>query len=78
MCNSLSDWVKLSPIWVNPVISFDRDLQLWVAACLYIGFEDSYQLLHGKMSPEEAEAFYRTSSPLGTTLQVPQDMWPAT
>lgn len=58
--------------------AFDRDLQLCVAACLYIGFEDTYQLLQGKMSPEQAEAFYRSSSTLGTTLQVTEDMWPAT
>ncbi|WP_194816019.1 oxygenase MpaB family protein [Nocardia sp. XZ_19_385] len=58
--------------------AFDRDLQLWVAASLYIGFEDTYQLLHGRMSDEQAEAFYRTSSTLGTTLQVTEDMWPAT
>ncbi|MFI1464716.1 oxygenase MpaB family protein [Nocardia carnea] len=58
--------------------AFDRKLQLWVAACLYIGFEDTYQLLAGKMSPEQNEAFYRSSSSLGTTLQVTEDMWPAT
>ncbi|MEC3953159.1 oxygenase MpaB family protein [Nocardia sp. CDC153] len=58
--------------------AFDRNLQLWVAACLYIGFEDSYQLLNGKMSPEQAEAFYSTAAPLGTTLQVTADMWPKT
>ncbi|UGT44798.1 oxygenase MpaB family protein [Nocardia yamanashiensis] len=58
--------------------AFDRDLQLWVAACLYIGFEDSYQLLNGKMNAEQAEAFYSTSSTLGTTLQVTEQMWPAT
>lgn len=58
--------------------AFDRNLQMWVAACLYIGFEDSYQLLNGKMSPEQAEAFYSTSSTLGTTLQVTEEMWPAT
>lgn len=58
--------------------AFDRNLQLWVACCLYIGFEDSYQLLHGKMSPEQAEDFYQTSSTLATTLQVTEDMWPAT
>nr|WP_245662402.1 oxygenase MpaB family protein [Nocardia vermiculata] len=58
--------------------AFDRNLQLWVACCLYIGFEDSYQLLHGKMSPEQAEEFYQTSSTLATTLQVTEDMWPAT
>lgn len=64
-----------SPVKYN---AFDRELQLWVAACLYIGFEDTYQLLQGKMSPEQAEAFYRSSSTLGTTLQVTENMWPAT
>ncbi|MFJ1459861.1 oxygenase MpaB family protein [Nocardia sp. N2S4-5] len=58
--------------------AFDRDLQMWVAACLYIGFEDSYQLLHGKMSPSQAEDFYQTSATLGTTLQVREEMWPPT
>ncbi|WP_458689514.1 oxygenase MpaB family protein [Nocardia tengchongensis] len=58
--------------------AFDRHLQMWVAACLYIGFEDSYQLLNGKMNAEQAEAFYSTSAPLGTTLQVTEEMWPAT
>jgi uncharacterized protein (DUF2236 family) len=58
--------------------AFDRNLQMWVAACLYIGFEDSYQLLNGRMNPEQAEAFYSTSATLGTTLQVTEDMWPAT
>ena len=58
--------------------AFDRDLQLWVAACLYIGFEDTYQLLHGRMNEQQAEAFYASSSTLGTTLQVTEEMWPAT
>ncbi|WP_084514382.1 oxygenase MpaB family protein [Nocardia acidivorans] len=58
--------------------AFDRDTQLWVAACLYVGFEDSYQMLHGKMNAEQAEAFYSTAAALGTTLQVHPDMWPKT
>jgi len=58
--------------------AFNRELQLWVAACLFIGFEDTYQLLHGKMSDDQAESFYRSSSTLGTTLQVTEEMWPAT
>ncbi|MFF0815901.1 oxygenase MpaB family protein [Rhodococcus sp. NPDC003318] len=64
-----------SPVKYN---AFNRDLQMWVAACLYIGFEDTHQLLHGQMSPEQLEAFYRRAAPLGTTLQVTEDMWPAT
>ncbi|WP_054816073.1 oxygenase MpaB family protein [Nocardia arizonensis] len=58
--------------------AFDRELQLWVAACLFIGFEDTYQLLHGRMNEEQAEAFYASSATLGTTLQVTEEMWPAT
>lgn len=58
--------------------AFDRETQLWVAACLFVGFEDTYQLLHGKMTPQQAEHFYQTAAPLGTTLQVHADMWPKT
>ncbi|GAB2644750.1 oxygenase MpaB family protein [Prescottella soli] len=64
-----------SPVAYN---AFDRELQLWVAACLFVGFEDTHQLLHGKLTPEQAEEFYRSSSTLGTTLQVTEEMWPAT
>ncbi|MGW5521536.1 oxygenase MpaB family protein [Gordonia sp. NPDC003950] len=64
-----------SPVKYNV---FDRELQMWVAACLFIGFEDTHQLLFGKMTPEQAEEFYQSARPLGTTLQVPDDMWPAT
>jgi uncharacterized protein (DUF2236 family) len=64
-----------SPLQYN---AFDRDLQLWVAACLFVGLEDVYQLLRGKMTAEQAQAFYRSAWPLGTTLQVEQQQWPAT
>lgn len=58
--------------------AFDRGLQMWVAACLFIGFEDTHQLLYGTLSPAQAEHFYKSASPLGTTLQVREDQWPAT
>ncbi|MGL4306178.1 MAG: oxygenase MpaB family protein [Mycobacteriaceae bacterium] len=64
-----------SPVKYN---AFDRDLQMWVAACLYKGFEDTYQLLHGQLTEEESEIFYHSGFTLGTTLQVPQDLWPTT
>ncbi len=64
-----------SPVKYN---ALDRNLQLWVAMCLYVGFEDTHQLLHGRMSREQRALFYRDSAPLGTTLQVHPDMWPAT
>ncbi|HEX2214176.1 MAG TPA: oxygenase MpaB family protein [Mycobacterium sp.] len=58
--------------------AFDRDLQMWVAACLFVGLEDTYQLLRGEMTPDQAEQFYRSAWPLGTTLQVTEDQWPPT
>lgn len=64
-----------SPVRYN---AFDRDLQMWVAACLFVGLEDTYQLLRGEMTPQQAEQFYRSAWPLGTTLQVAEDQWPPT
>ncbi|MCT7658781.1 oxygenase MpaB family protein [Mycobacterium deserti] len=56
--------------------AFDKDLQLWVGACLYKGGVDIQRLFVGEMDEETAERHYREGIPLGTTLQVPQDMWP--
>lgn len=64
-----------SPVKYN---AFDRDLQMWVAACLFVGLEDTYQLLRGELGPEHAEEFYRSGFTLGTTLQVTEDQWPPT
>ncbi|MGE0219091.1 oxygenase MpaB family protein [Mycolicibacterium sp.] len=64
-----------SPVRYN---AFDRDLQMWVAACLFVGLEDTYQLLRGEMTAEQAEQFYRSAWPLGTTLQVRPEQWPPT
>ncbi|WP_082776393.1 oxygenase MpaB family protein [Tsukamurella pulmonis] len=64
-----------SPVKYN---AMDRGLQLWVAMCLYVGFEDTHQLLRGRMDREQRALFYRDSAPLGTTLQVPAELWPAT
>lgn len=64
-----------SPVHYN---AFDRDLQMWVAACLYVGLEDTYQLLRGTLTPQQAEIFYRSGFTLGTTLQVREEQWPAT
>jgi|SRR5690625_2357452 len=64
-----------SPVKYN---AFDRDLQLWVAACLYVFYEDTYQLLRGRLTEEQAESLYQHGKLLGTTLQVTDDQWPAT
>jgi uncharacterized protein (DUF2236 family) len=60
-----------------PYNAFDPELQLWVAACLYMGTEDIYRWLHGSdPSPERAEILYQYARRLATTLQVSDEMWP--
>ena len=56
--------------------AFDPALQLWVAACLYKGWEDM-QHLYGDPAAVTEEA-YQQGALMGTTLQMPRDMWPAT
>jgi uncharacterized protein (DUF2236 family) len=63
-----------SPVKYN---AFDPRLQLWVAACLYYGAVDIVEKLHGPMADAQADAFYRYAARFGTTLQVPEQMWPA-
>jgi uncharacterized protein (DUF2236 family) len=62
-----------SPVSYN---AFDPDLQLWVAACLYKGGVDFYRMFVGEMDEEDADRHYREGMVLGTTLQVPPEMWP--
>ena len=57
--------------------AFDPELQLWVAACIYKGGIDIYRTFVGEMEDEDADRLYREAMTLGTTLQVPPEMWPA-
>ena len=63
-----------SPVRYN---AFDPQLQLWVAACLYLGFRDGRTLFLGPMDDATADDLYAYCHRLGTSLQVPQDAWPA-
>jgi len=56
--------------------AFDPDLQLWVAACLYKGGVDFYRMFIGELDEQDADRHYREAEVLGTTLQVPAEMWP--
>ncbi len=56
--------------------AFDPDLQLWVAACLYKGGVDFYRMFVGELDEQDADRHYRDGMVLGTTLQVPPEMWP--
>ena len=62
-----------SPVQYN---AFDPKLQLWVAACLYKGWED-VERIYGDPANLTEDA-YRKAMVLGTTLQMPPEMWPAT
>jgi len=56
--------------------ALDPKMQLWVAACIYRGFEDAVALL-SKSPPEGLlDLAYRHSARLATTLQVPAGLWP--
>jgi uncharacterized protein (DUF2236 family) len=63
-----------SPVKYN---AFDKDLQLWVAACLYYGTVDIVEKLHGPLPDERADDLYEYAARFGTTLQMTPDMWPA-
>ncbi|OBG35312.1 hypothetical protein A5672_21760, partial [Mycobacterium alsense] len=62
-----------SPVSYN---AFDPELQLWVAACIFKGGIDVYRTFVGELDDEEADRLYRDGMALGTTLQVPPEMWP--
>jgi uncharacterized protein (DUF2236 family) len=61
----------------EPYNAFDPALQLWVAACLYRGLADMYEILRGPLDDATADQFYREAARLGTTLQMRADRWPA-
>ncbi|MEE3850241.1 oxygenase MpaB family protein [Gordonia sp. LSe1-13] len=63
-----------SPVEYN---AMDPRLQLWVAACLYYGWEDIYERVHGPLTGPDRETFYQQGKVCGTTLQMPAEMWPA-
>src|SRR5689334_5884335 len=60
-----------------PYNAFDPKLQLWVAACIYVGFSVWLEMAGRLRTDEQRDAFYARCARLGTTLQVPEDMWPA-
>lgn len=62
-----------SPVSYN---AFDPKLQLWVAACLYRYFVEQHEFLHGPLDDASADIVYQDGKRLGTTLQVPERMWP--
>ncbi|GAA1698168.1 oxygenase MpaB family protein [Microbacterium sediminicola] len=62
-----------SPVEYN---AMNPELQRWVAACLYYGAEETYQLVYGPLEGADRERFYQQGMVLGTTLQMPAELWP--
>ena len=63
-----------SPVKYN---AFDKDLQLWVGACLYKGVVDVHRLFVGEMDDQTADRLHLQGRALATMLQVPEEMWPS-
>ena len=64
-----------SPVSYDAV---DPQLQLWVAATLYDSAISLYERVHGALSPQAAEDVYREYVVVGSALQMPPELWPAT
>ncbi|GAA4371501.1 oxygenase MpaB family protein [Paeniglutamicibacter cryotolerans] len=58
--------------------AFDPQLQLWVAATLYESGMGMYERIFSGLEPETAERVYRQYGVLGSALQMPEGLWPAT
>jgi uncharacterized protein (DUF2236 family) len=57
--------------------AFDPELQLCVAACMYRGVVDAITFLYGTPDEDALDELYGRCSRFGTTLQMPESMWPA-
>lgn len=75
--NRVHAQVRSGPSSPVPYDAFDRELQLWVAACLYRGTEDACQAFIGPLTPAARARLYASAATFGTTLQVPPEAWPA-
>jgi len=55
----------------------DPELQLWVAATLYVAGVDIYQKIFGDFDEAAADEVYKEYSVMATSLRVRPGMWPA-
>ncbi|TRX91071.1 hypothetical protein FHL15_008053 [Xylaria flabelliformis] len=62
----------------KPYSALDPELQMWVAATLYATGIDLYQRVWGKIKDEQVQDnIYFEYSIFACSLQVPEEMWPA-
>jgi uncharacterized protein (DUF2236 family) len=59
-----------------PYDALDRDLQLWVAACMFRGVIDAMTFLSGPVDDARFAALLGHCAPFATTLQVSETRWP--
>lgn len=69
--------VRSAPGAVPAYSAFDANLQLWVGACIYRGFEEAREYTYGPLAGAEREAFYQQGKIFGGMLQMPAELWPA-
>ena len=60
----------------NSYNALDPKLQLWVAATLFGTYIPIHEQVFGPMSQEDRETALQEFSVMGTSLQVPLEMWP--
>lgn len=57
--------------------AFDPELQLWVAATITQSMLQLYEGAFGALETGEADAIVRRSRVVGSALQMPEELWPA-
>ncbi len=55
-----------------------RELQVWVAMCLFRFFLDQYTLVHGELDEATLDELIRAGEPLATGVNVRSSEWPQT
>ncbi len=53
-----------------------RELQLWVAMCLFRYYLDQYTMVHGPLNEEALDILTRAGAPLATGVNVRPNEWP--
>jgi uncharacterized protein (DUF2236 family) len=74
--NSSHARVRSAPDATPAYNAFDPELQRWVGACIFRGFEEAREYAHGQLHGGERDEFYRQGAVFGGILQMPTSMWP--
>ena len=56
--------------------AYDSSLQLWVAACMYVGARQGYEALYGDLDATDGTELLARCGRFATGLQVPVSLWP--